>query len=94
MGMTITEKILARTSGKQSVSPGEIVVCNVDRAVVLDMQFNSTAVPWREPLQVAQPERLAVILDHGAPAPSTRDANGHRRAREFSKKFQINDFFD
>lgn len=94
MGLTMTEKILARTSGQKATKPGDIVVCEVDRAVVLDMQFNSTAVPWREPLRVARPDRLAVILDHGAPAPSTRDADGHRRAREFSERFGIDDFFD
>ena len=33
MGMTIAEKILARASGRDSVSPGEIVVVKVDTAV-------------------------------------------------------------
>ena len=94
MGLTMTEKILARTSGREATQPGDIVVTEVDRAVVLDMQFSSTAVPWRQPLRIAQPERLAVILDHGAPAPSTRDANGHHLAREFCERFDIEDFFD
>ncbi|MGI9658093.1 MAG: 3-isopropylmalate dehydratase large subunit [Gaiellaceae bacterium] len=94
MGLTMTEKILARTSGQEATRPGDIVVSEVDRAVVLDMQFSSTAVPWRQPLRIARPERLAVILDHGAPAPSTRDANGHHLAREFCERFEIEDFFD
>lgn len=33
MGMTIAEKILARASGRDSVSPGEIVVVKVDTVV-------------------------------------------------------------
>ncbi len=94
MGLTMTEKILARTAGRECTSPGEILVCTVDRAVVLDMQFSSTAVPWRQPLKMAHPDRLAVILDHGAPAPSTRDADGHHMAREFCDRFGIEDFFD
>ena len=94
MGLTMTEKILARTAGRESTSPGEILVCTADRAVVLDMQFSSTAVPWRQPLNMAHPDRLAVILDHGAPAPSTRDADGHHMAREFCNRFGIEDFFD
>ena len=94
MGLTMTEKILARTSGRDAARPGDIVVSEVDRAVVLDMQFSSTAVPWRQPLRIANPERLAVILDHGAPAPSTRDANGHQLAREFCERFDVEDFFD
>lgn len=94
MALTMTEKILARTAGLEATRPGDILVCTVDRAVVLDMQFSSTAVPWREPLKIAAPERLAVILDHGAPAPSTRDANGHHLARGFCERFGISDFYD
>jgi 3-isopropylmalate/(R)-2-methylmalate dehydratase large subunit len=94
MALTMTEKILARAAGRETTSPGEILVCTVDRAVVLDMQFSSTAVPWRQPLKMAHPDRLAVILDHGAPAPSTRDADGHHMAREFCSRFGIEDFFD
>ena len=90
----MTEKILARSSGHERATPGDIVVCEVDRAVVLDMQFSSTAVPWRQPLRVAHPERLAVILDHGAPAPTTRDADGHHLARKFAEQFRLSEFFD
>ena len=36
MGMTITEKILARASGNEKVVPGQIVVAKVDLAMVHD----------------------------------------------------------
>ncbi|MFQ5427243.1 MAG: aconitase family protein, partial [Gaiellales bacterium] len=94
MGQTAIEKVLARTSGRERVTPGDIVVCQVDRAVLLDMQFSSTAVPWRQPLVVADPTRVAVVLDHGSPAPSRRDAEGHRLARQFCDRFGVADFFD
>src|SRR5215217_2158837 len=38
-GMTIAEKILARAAGQERVRPGEIVVCEVDVAVQMDMGF-------------------------------------------------------
>ena len=94
MAQTAIEKILARTSGRATVAPGEIVVCDVDRAVLLDMQFSSTAVPWRQPNAVAHAERLAVVLDHGAPAPSLRDAEGHTLARKFCQRFDVAEFYD
>lgn len=94
MGQTMTEKILARTAGLESVAPGDIVVCEVDRAVLIDMQFSSLAVKWRQPLRLAHPERIALIVDHGAPAPTLRDADGHTRARAFAEAFGIEDFFD
>jgi len=92
--MTATEKVLARASGRDRVSAGDIVVTSVDRAVLLDMQFSSTAVQWREPQRVAHPERLAVIIDHAVPAATANDALGARRARAFVARFGLSDFFD
>ena len=37
MGMTITEKILARAAGREKVQPGEIIYVNVDRAMTQDI---------------------------------------------------------
>ncbi|MGD8544369.1 MAG: 3-isopropylmalate dehydratase large subunit, partial [Candidatus Bathyarchaeota archaeon] len=37
MEMNITEKILAKASGKKEVSPGEIVNAKVDMAMVHDL---------------------------------------------------------
>ncbi len=92
--MTRTEQILARTSGQQEVRPGDIVVVEVDRAVLIDLQFASTAVTWEMPLRITDPERLTVVFDHGVPAPTIRDANGMRRGREFANRFGISDVVD
>lgn len=40
MGMTMSEKILARHAGVDSVKPGDTVTCKVDWAVCHDMFFN------------------------------------------------------
>ena len=48
MGMTITEKILARASGAASVAPGDVAVVEVDTAVLLDLSFLPEG--WREVL--------------------------------------------
>ena len=61
--MMITQKILARAAGRDEVRPGEIVKCEVDRAILTDIQFPSTAVPWRMPTVVPHPERVTVVLD-------------------------------
>src|SRR5262249_31325096 len=39
-GMTMIDKILARHAGVDRVSPGEIVVCDVDMAVRVDLEFS------------------------------------------------------
>jgi 3-isopropylmalate/(R)-2-methylmalate dehydratase large subunit len=91
MGMTIIEKILARKAGRDRVEVGEFVVCDVDMTVLIDLQF---ATLWASPTRIADPDRLAVIMDHGVPAPSVQDADGGVRARAFVAQHGVERFFD
>jgi len=59
--------------------------------VLIDLQF---ATMWQDPTRIADPDRLAVIMDHAVPAPSVNDADGGVRARAFAKRFGIERFFD
>jgi 3-isopropylmalate/(R)-2-methylmalate dehydratase large subunit len=91
--MTMLQKILARHAGVESVEVGDIVVCEVDTVVMLDLLFSNGRLP-ADPKRIAHPERVVVILDHAVPAPTVFDAAGHTLAREFVKKFGIQRFFD
>ena len=55
MGMTLTEKILARKTGQAKVSPSDLVTVGVDTVVLVDTMF----VPgrWRHIKQLDHPER-------------------------------------
>ena len=55
MGMTMTEKILARASGGGTVKPGDVAVVDVETAVLMDMTFLPEG--WREILKVHDPEQ-------------------------------------
>ena len=90
MGMTMTEKILARSSGRDRVTAGDTVVCRVDMNVLIDLMFTH----WPDPVKIADPGRTAIILDHAVPAPTIADANAGTRAREFARRFGIGKFFD
>jgi 3-isopropylmalate/(R)-2-methylmalate dehydratase large subunit len=89
--MTMVEKILARAAGRDEVQVGEFVVCDVDMTVLIDLQF---ATLWASPTRIADPDRLAVTMDHAVPAPSVSDADGGVRAREFVKQHGVKRFFD
>jgi 3-isopropylmalate/(R)-2-methylmalate dehydratase large subunit len=89
--MTIIEKILARAAGREHVDVGEFVVCEVDMTVLIDLQF---ATLWASPTRIADPDRLAVIMDHAVPAPSVSDADGGVRARAFVEQHGVKRFFD
>ena len=91
-GMTIVEKIFARNSGQERVKPGDIVVVDVDLAVMLDMSFLATE--RRNILRVHNPGKLAVVFDHMVPAADTRSAEAHGYGRDFVRRFGIRRFHD
>lgn len=91
MGMTILEKIFARKTGQNTVSPGDTVVVDVDMTVLIDLQF---AREWIQPHRIHDPEKLAVVMDHAVPAPTVRDAAGGQHARKFVADFGIRRFYD
>jgi 3-isopropylmalate/(R)-2-methylmalate dehydratase large subunit len=88
--MTIIEKILSDHADGQPVTPGRIVTCEVDRVVLLDLQFAGGV----KPVRVHDPDRIAIVFDHAAPAPTVLDATSHRRARRFAAEFGIPEVFD
>jgi 3-isopropylmalate/(R)-2-methylmalate dehydratase large subunit len=91
MPMTMAEKILARHSGNPSVRPGDIVVCEVDKIIQIDLVFSAAA---DMPRRIADPDKVAIILDHAVPAPTVGDAEGQAIARQFAQRFGIKKFFD
>ena len=92
MAHTLIERILARGAGADSVSVGQIVVCDVDIAVLIDLQFAVDRLP--DVVRVHDPDKVAIVLDHAVPAPSQRDAAAGSRARAFAKKHGVTKFFD
>ncbi|HEX4110464.1 MAG TPA: aconitase family protein [Solirubrobacteraceae bacterium] len=91
VAMTMIEKILARAAGRDHVQVGELVVCEVDMTVLIDLQ---SATMWASPTRIADADRLAVIMDHAVPAPTIADADGGVRARAFVQQHASKRFFD
>jgi 3-isopropylmalate/(R)-2-methylmalate dehydratase large subunit len=87
----MAEKILARHSGNSVVRPGDIVVCEVDKIIQIDLVFAASA---EMPKRIADPDKIAIILDHAIPAPTVGDAEGQAIARDFARRFGIGKFFD
>lgn len=85
--MTIAEKILAQKSGRATVAPGDVVVCNVDVAVHIDIGFMTPKV-------IFDPDRVVLIADHAVPAPSVQAAESHQAMRRFAEQHGIKAFYD
>ncbi|UCE87121.1 MAG: 3-isopropylmalate dehydratase large subunit [Deltaproteobacteria bacterium] len=93
MGMTMAEKVLARASGRDAVTPGAYVTAKADR-VMAHEAFTICALKLLKLgiESVFDPERVLVILDHYFPAPTEQMARGHALARELSERFAIRHF--
>ncbi len=95
MPMNIAEKILARSSGRIKVSPGEIVNASVDLAMSHDNAalvakiFRETGVE-----RVWDPEKIVILFDHRVPAESVETAKGHWEVRRFVEEQGIRNFHD
>ena len=86
MGMTMVEKVLARTSGRDSVQVGDILECTVDQIVQVELSFT---LMDKIPTRVEAPEKVSVVFDHAVPAPTVKDADGMSIARRYATKFGL-----
>lgn len=86
MASTIVEKILARHAGRKSVRAGEVVVANIDFAMVTDTRaVNAIKMIDKfgeRPLQFAK--NTALVLDHYSPPPNLEAAQIHTEMRSFA----------
>jgi 3-isopropylmalate/(R)-2-methylmalate dehydratase large subunit len=85
--MNITEKILAKASGKRVVYPGEIVDANVDMIMVHDLTGPLAVEAFKKIgiQKVWDNKKVVVILDHQVPAESVKAAELHKTMRQFAK---------
>jgi 3-isopropylmalate/(R)-2-methylmalate dehydratase large subunit len=95
MGKTIAEKILAAKSGRASVTPGEIVEAYPDLVMSHTATWRSVSVMERiGATKLYDPDRLAVVLDHIAPAKTEKNAADHMKCRKFVAEYGVKKFYD
>ena len=93
--MNITEKILAKASGKKAVHPGEIIDANVDMVMVHDLTGPLAVEAFKKIgiQKVWDNKKVVVILDHQVPAESVKAAELHKTMRQFAKDQNLT-FYD
>jgi 3-isopropylmalate/(R)-2-methylmalate dehydratase large subunit len=89
--MNITEKILAKASGKNQVKPGEIVDANVDMVMVHDLTGPLAVEAFKKigVEKVWDNKKVVVILDHQVPAESVTAAELHKKMRKFAQDQEL-----
>lgn len=100
MSQTITEKILARASGKQRVSAGDVVFASVDKALIHDVSGIGVAKVFEELEskgfkidKLWNAERIIVAEDHFIPCPDQKSAENVKLLEKFVKRFRIKKYF-
>ncbi|HXH21932.1 MAG TPA: 3-isopropylmalate dehydratase large subunit [Dehalococcoidia bacterium] len=91
MGMTIAEKILARHAGRDVVKPGEYVWCDVDGTGLIGPPSGLEALGVEK---VYDPEKVWMVDDHFAPAPTPARAQTTKEMRRLAEKYQLNHWFE
>jgi 3-isopropylmalate/(R)-2-methylmalate dehydratase large subunit len=93
---TITEKILARSSGRDGVRPGDIVMCKVDLAMANDVTAPPAAEAFRRMgvERVWDRSKVALVASHFVPAKDIASASLMTRMRAFAVQQDIEHFFE
>ena len=96
MGMTITEKILAKHAGKKAVKPGELINADIDIVMCHDV----TTPPAIDMLykrgikKVFDPNKVVVTPDHFVPNKDIKSAELAKRLREWVKTCGIDNYYE
>ena len=96
MGSTITEKILASHSGKDRVSPGEMIYAKVDylisNEINASMCFND--YDRLENARIFDKERIVIVPDHYAPNKDVKSAEQCKVVRTFCKREKLPYYYE
>lgn len=93
--MHAIEKILAKHAGMESVTTGQIINCDVDLAGINDLYLQTVRSFFEMGgTKVAHPDRIAMFLDHYAPASTIIQADNQRQFREFCEAQGIEKLMD
>ena len=96
MGMTMTQKILARHAGLDHVEAGQLVEGKLDLVLGNDITAPVAITEFDKAglTQIFDKDKIAIVLDHSAPCKDIKSAQLCAQAREFAKRFSITHFYD
>ena len=95
MGMTMTQKILAKHAGLPSVKAGDLITCKLDMVLANDItappaiaEFNKIGRP------VFDKDKIALVPDHFTPNKDIKSAGLAKIVRDFAREHEITHYFE
>ncbi|HEU4742183.1 MAG TPA: 3-isopropylmalate dehydratase large subunit [Meiothermus sp.] len=87
MSLTLAEKILSQRAGR-TVRSGELVVVEVDQVMVVDSIAGSFFKRLEQLGAIPRyPEKVAIVIDHVAPAANVEVAKAQKEIREWGNRY-------
>ncbi len=96
MGMTMTQKILAKGAGLKQVSPGQLIEAGLDLVLGNDITTPVAVGEFDRAgfTRVFDRDKIAIVLDHYTPCKDIKAAALCAEARDFARRFSITHFYD
>ena len=96
MGMTMTQKILARHAGLDEVHAGQLIQAKLDLVMGNDItspvainEFESAGFN-----EVFDSKKVVMVMDHFTPNKDIKSATQCKQCRVFAKRFGLKNLFD
>ena len=96
MAMTMTQKILAKHAGLESVEAGELILVSLDRVLGNDIT-SPVAIKEFEKIgakEVYDKDKVTMVMDHFAPNKDIKAAIQCKMCRDFCDKHEVTHFYD
>ena len=96
MGMTLTEKILARHAGLERVQPGDLISARIDVALGNDITAPIAIEEFYKSgaTRVFDEKKVILVLDHFVPNKDIKSATQAKTVRDFARALRLPYFFD
>ncbi len=96
MGMTLTEKILAKVSGNETVEPGQFVDAKVSTIGTMDLlgKIVLDAFGKLGLQKIPNPEQFVICFDHQVPANEVKFANDQKAIRDIATSYGAKYLYD
>lgn len=95
MGMNMSEKILAKHAGLDSVEAGQLITCRLDMVLANDITAPPSIKKFEE---IGRPvfdnTKIALVPDHFQPAKDIKSAELAKAVRDFAHKHNIVNYFE
>lgn len=96
MGMTMTQKILAKHAGKEKVEEGMLIEAKLDMVLGNDIttppairEFEKTGAK-----KVFDKSKVSIVPDHFTPNKDIKSAQQCKMIREFAHKYEVENYFE